>query len=120
MIKKNEEKSNEVELVAEETEPSDHELKAEDRELKTRDEERGEEDVESEEDNQELKIGDVVTFSYTKFSANGRPVNAKDFRVRRDLKWEHVLEDFANDVPRALSENSMQESVGEGAEGERR
>ena len=63
------------------------------------------EEIEGE--SEELNTGDVVTFSYSKFTANGKPVNARDFRVRKDLKWQHVLDDFANEVPRPLSENSM-------------
>lgn len=50
-------------------------------------------------------MGDVVTFSYTKFTPSGRPANPSGFKIRRDVKWEQVVDDFINSVPRSLPEN---------------
>lgn len=41
--------------------------------------------------------GDVVTFSYDKYSQKSIPVNPVILRVRKDVTWEDVLENYAND-----------------------
>lgn len=53
----------------------------------------------------DLEKGDVVTFAYDDYSRRSLPVNPKVYRIRDDLSWEEVLENYA-------AENTGPESEG--------
>lgn len=40
------------------------------------------------------KRGDIVSFSYDNFSQRSLPVNPKILRIRTDVTWENVVQDF--------------------------
>jgi hypothetical protein len=44
-----------------------------------------------------IKEGDVVTFTFDNYSRGVIPVNPSVTRVRTDISWEQVLNDYAND-----------------------
>lgn len=43
--------------------------------------------------------GDVVSFSYRFLSQSGLPVNPVITRVRDDVKWIHVIQNYLDNVP---------------------
>lgn len=45
-----------------------------------------------------LKPGDVVTFEYDDTLRLELPVNPKIIRVRKDVSWESLLNDYNNEV----------------------
>ena len=47
----------------------------------------------------ELQIGDVVTIDYKNYFHNEAPVEPRITRVRSDLKWEEVLNDYLSERP---------------------
>ena len=47
----------------------------------------------------ELQIGDVVTIDYKNYFHNEVPVEPCITRVRSDLKWEEVLNDYLSERP---------------------
>ena len=42
----------------------------------------------------ELQVGHVVTFAYESWTHKTLPTNPKIFRIRHDIEWETVVENF--------------------------
>lgn len=41
-----------------------------------------------------LHVGDIVTFSYENHARRDLPVNPKIYRIRTDLDWQEVINNF--------------------------
>ena len=56
----------------------------------------------------EMKRGDVVTFSFESYSRRALPTEARIVRVRRDVTWQKVIEDYSLQIPQAQILSGMQ------------
>ena len=45
-------------------------------------------------DNWTINPGDIVTFSYSHLTASGIPVNVHIHRIRHDIEWPEVIDNF--------------------------
>jgi DNA ligase-1 len=45
------------------------------------------------------KPGDVISFNYETYSSKDLPANPKIYRIRKDVVWDDILEDFAQPQP---------------------
>jgi hypothetical protein len=54
-----------------------------------------------------VKKGDVVTFSYDNYSRHAVPVNAKINRIRCDVSWEEIVENYERDQQFQMSEGTV-------------
>lgn len=41
-----------------------------------------------------LQKGDIVTFAYESWTRKTLPTNPKIFRIRKDVLWDHILNQF--------------------------
>lgn len=53
------------------------------------------------------KRGDVVTFSYDDYSRRAVPVNPKIYRIRDDISWDTVVENFEQEIPQSITPPGM-------------
>ena len=58
-------------------------------------------------DVQQMKRGDVVTFSYTTYTAKSTPTQPRILRTRRDVSWDDVLRDHATQNTQKLTLNGI-------------
>ena len=47
-----------------------------------------------------------MTFSYDDYSRNAMPVNARVNRIRNDVSWEEIVENYERDQQFRLSEGT--------------
>lgn len=50
---------------------------------------------------QQLKPGDIVTFTFDSYSRRAAPVDPKITHKREDISWEDILDDYTNEVSQA-------------------
>lgn len=48
-------------------------------------------------------VGNVVSFSYSYLLPSGNPVEPKVYRIREDVEWSDVLEDYYSDNPSSIN-----------------
>ena len=58
-------------------------------------------------DVQQMKRGDVVTFSYTTYTAKSTPTQPRILHTRRDVSWDDVLRDHATQNTQKLILNGI-------------
>ena len=51
------------------------------------------------------KVGDIVTLEYESHARREIPVGPKIVRIRTDVSWEDLLQDYARDLAQRKSGN---------------